>query len=103
MWMEREWKYYVRLERQRNDQQKEKIGKAGKEDDKRKRVHASSKITADHPGRRAAGNRTEAGKRESDSDRRGTRANHNAWGHRYEKSEEMLRGGPRAALKQHFT
>lgn len=43
-----------------------------------KRVHASSKITAQQPGRRAAGNRTEAGKRELDSDGRGTRANHDA-------------------------
>lgn len=38
--------------------------KAGKENDKHKRGHANSKITVErHSERQAAGNRTEAGKR----------------------------------------
>lgn len=58
---------------------RERIRKAEKENDKRKRGHASSKITGEHPERQATENRTEPGKRRiRDSDGRGTRANHDA-------------------------
>lgn len=64
MWIELEWKHHVCKTWKAMEWSTEKDRKAGKENDKHKRGHANSKITVErHSERQAAGNRTEARKR----------------------------------------